>query len=130
MHLHGYSFQVIDIGTRDQLENGTTAFTNATHAPVLKDSVVVPSGGFVRIRFRATNPGYWMLHCHYEYHAMSGMGIILKVGDREEMPTPPSNFPTCNDYLQPFTGRASSTLASISSMQVIYFVCVLEFIIK
>lgn len=68
MHLHGYSFQVIDIGTRAQLENGTTAFTNATHVPVLKDSVAVPSGGFVRIRFKATNPGYWMFHCHFEYH--------------------------------------------------------------
>lgn len=72
MHLHGYSFQVIDIGTRDQLENGTTAFINATHAPVLKDTVAVPSGGFVRIRFNATNPGYWMFHCHYEYHVDPG----------------------------------------------------------
>lgn len=57
------------MGTRDQLENGTTAFTNATHSPVLKDTVVVPSGGFARIRFKATNPSYWMFHCHFEYHA-------------------------------------------------------------
>lgn len=67
--LSGYLFQVIDMGTRKQLENGTTAFTNATHLPVLKDSVAVPSGGFVRIRFRATNPSYWIFHCHFEYHA-------------------------------------------------------------
>lgn len=130
MHLHGYSFQVIDMGTRDQLKNGTTAFTNATHVPVLKDSVAVPSGGFVRIRFKATNPGYWMFHCHYEYHVNPGMGIVLKVGDRKEMPTPPSNFPTCNNYLQPFTGRASSILPTISFLQVIYLVCVAVFIMK
>lgn len=65
MHLHGYSFQVIDMGTRDQLESGKTAFTNATHAPVIKDTVTIPSGGFVRIRLRASNPGYWVCHSLY-----------------------------------------------------------------
>lgn len=68
IHLHGHSFQVIDMGTRDQLNSGRTAFANATHAPVIKDTVVIPRGGFVRFRFRATNPGYWIFHCHFEYH--------------------------------------------------------------
>lgn len=70
MHLHGYSFQVIDMGTRDQLANGTTGFTNATHTPVLKDTVAVPSGGFVRIRFKATNPGYWVRYIIYLYFSI------------------------------------------------------------
>lgn len=62
IHLHGNSFQVILMG----IKNGTS--TNATHPPVIKDTVVLPKQGFVRIRFRATNPGYWLFHCHFEFH--------------------------------------------------------------
>lgn len=50
MHFHGHAFQVIDMGFRDQL--ATDTHTNATHAPVIKDTVVLPRQGFVRIRFR------------------------------------------------------------------------------
>lgn len=72
-----------------------------------------------------------MFHCHFEYHVNPGMGIVLKVGDREEMPKPPTNFPTCGNYLQPFTGRASNTLSAVSFVHyVIYFVCVLVIIFK
>lgn len=108
MHLHGHSFQVIDMGTRDQLNSGESAFTNATHPPVIKDTIAVPNGGFVRIRFRATNPGFWIFHSHSVHHMESGMTVVLKVGDRNEMPTPPTDFPTCGNYLEPFTGRAIS----------------------
>lgn len=33
IHLHGYLFQVIDMGTLDQLKSGQTAFRNAAHPP-------------------------------------------------------------------------------------------------
>lgn len=56
--------KVIDMGTREQLESGKTAFANAEHAPVYKDTVSIPSQGFVTIRIRTSNPGYWMIHCH------------------------------------------------------------------
>lgn len=78
-HLHGHSFQVIDMGTRDQLDSGRTAFANATHSPVIKDTVVVPRGGFVRFRFRASNPGYWMFHCHLQLHMVCLTLLILKL---------------------------------------------------
>lgn len=68
IHLHGFGFQVVDMGLIEQHKSGKTAFTNATHFPVIKDTVVIPSGGFVRIRFRACNPGFWFMHCHYEFH--------------------------------------------------------------
>lgn len=123
MHLHGYSFQVIDMGTRDQLKSGKTAFTNATHAPVIKDAVVIPSGGFIRIRLRTTNPGFWLFHCHFEY------GIVIKVGDREEMQTPPTDFPKCGNYLEPFTGH-TTTLSSFSFMKLICIAWFLVFLLK
>lgn len=60
--------KVIDMGLIEQYESGKTAYANATHFPVMKDTVVIPSGGFVRIRFRACNPGFWFMHCHFEFH--------------------------------------------------------------
>ncbi len=32
--------------------------------PVLKDTVVVPCGGYTTIRFFSDNIGYWVMHCH------------------------------------------------------------------
>lgn len=104
VHLHGFAFQVIDMGTHAQYESGQTAFANATHLPVVKDTVIIPSKGFTKIRFRACNPGYWFFHCHLEYHMHSGMTAIIKVGDRADMLKPPSDFPTCGNYLTPIHG--------------------------
>lgn len=59
-HLHGYGFQVIDMGTHDQLVNKNSAFINAKHPPVIKDTITIISHGYVRLRFRTTNPGYWV----------------------------------------------------------------------
>lgn len=128
MHIHGHSFQVIDMGSLDQLESGQTAFTNATHAPVMKDTVAVQRGGFVRVRFRA-NPGYWIFHCTFEHQLCAGMAIVLKVGDRKEMPTSPPGLPTCGNYLEPFAGHAVA-LSSLSFMQLICIACFLVFILK
>lgn len=101
IHLHGYGFQVVNMGNLDQLNSGRSAYTNATHLPVVKDTVIVPSGGFVQIRFRACNPGYWFFHCHFEYHMHIGMAATIKVGNDTDIPQPPPNFPTCGHYLTP-----------------------------
>lgn len=63
-HLHGDPFQVIDMGTRKQWLSGETPYANAKHPPVYKDTVCIPTQGFVKFRFRASNPGYWAFHCH------------------------------------------------------------------
>lgn len=43
-------------------------------------------------------PGYWLFHCHIEFHAEIGMSLVLKVGDKSEMLAAPPDFPTCYDY--------------------------------
>lgn len=101
VHMHGSSFQIIDMGTLEQLKSGKTPFKNATHRPVIKDAVIIPRNGFVKIRMRTSNPGYWVIHCHIEYHMAPGMVVTLKVGDKKDMPTPPANFPTCGNFLIP-----------------------------
>lgn len=32
--------------------------------PMRRDTIAVPPGGSATIRFRADNPGAWLLHCH------------------------------------------------------------------
>ncbi|WP_374374948.1 multicopper oxidase family protein [Dongia sp.] len=60
MHLHGHHFQVIGI-------NGQAL------AGALRDTVLVPIDGRVRIAFDADNPGRWPLHCHNLLHMATGM---------------------------------------------------------
>lgn len=61
VHIHGHSFQIIDMGTLDQLNSRETPFSDAIHPPVRKDTVTLPKNGFVRARFRTDNPGYWVI---------------------------------------------------------------------
>lgn len=67
--------------------------------PPIKDTVTVPDGGYTIVRFEAYNPGFWLFHCHIEFHAEIGMALVLKVGDNDQMAKVPKNFPTCNDYM-------------------------------
>ncbi|KAE9550628.1 hypothetical protein FO519_006171 [Halicephalobus sp. NKZ332] len=67
-----------------------------------RDTVQVPMGGYIVIRFRADNPGWWYSHCHLMLHQMAGMAFAMKFGEHEQMPIPPINFPhDCGDYEAP-----------------------------
>ena len=43
----------------------------------IKDTVVVPYGGYVAIRFVINNPGWWFFHCHIETHQLEGMAAVI-----------------------------------------------------
>ncbi|VDI57558.1 Hypothetical predicted protein, partial [Mytilus galloprovincialis] len=45
--------------------------------PPQKDTIIVPTGSYVIIRFKADNPGVWFLHCHIDLHNTNGMGMII-----------------------------------------------------
>ncbi|HQT76214.1 MAG TPA: multicopper oxidase domain-containing protein [Rhodopila sp.] len=60
MHLHGHHFQVVAL-------NGQAV------AGAMRDTVLVPAGGSVRVVFDADNPGRWLFHCHNLYHMATGM---------------------------------------------------------
>lgn len=60
MHLHGHHFQVI-------------ALNGSGFAGAVRDTVLVPAMGSVKIAFDADNPGRWPLHCHNLYHMLTGM---------------------------------------------------------
>jgi FtsP/CotA-like multicopper oxidase with cupredoxin domain len=65
MHLHGHSFQVIEINGKSL--NGA-----------LRDTVLVPPKTSVTVAFDANNPGTWYLHCHILWHLAAGMATLVQ----------------------------------------------------
>ena len=57
------------------VNNTDPDFENKTYAA--KDTVVVPFGGYVVMRFMADNPGWWFFHCHIEIHQLEGMAALI-----------------------------------------------------
>ncbi|XP_022309994.2 uncharacterized protein LOC111115523 [Crassostrea virginica] len=127
VHLHGHHFHVLKIGyppidpqtgnstgptpdircLNEQCSratwsdpswiNGNIPDLNLIDPPI-KDTVNVPANGYVIIRFKADNPGYWFLHCHFANHQFQGMSLVMQEGEIREMPPTPPNFPTCNSF--------------------------------
>lgn len=110
MHLHGHQFYVVgmdrlgdntSLNEIKRLDNEGRLQRNLVD-PVLKDTVTVPDGGYSILRFHADNPGFWFLHCHIEFHVDIGMGLLIQVGSKEDMPKTPQHFPKCGNWK--FTG--------------------------
>ncbi|XP_010665216.1 laccase-14 [Vitis vinifera] len=98
MHLHGYSFYVVGWGFGNFDGNRDPLRYNLVDPP-LQNTISVPSKGWVAIRFEASNPGVWFMHCHVERHLTWGMetAFIVKNGKHPEaqMLPPPSDMPPC-----------------------------------
>jgi FtsP/CotA-like multicopper oxidase with cupredoxin domain len=60
MHLHGHAFQVVELDGKPL-------------KGALRDTVLVPPNGSVKVAFDANNPGNWPFHCHNLYHEAAGM---------------------------------------------------------
>lgn len=73
IHLHGHVFQVISVNGK-LISDGP-----------LRDTVLVPAHGSVKVIFDANNDGNWMLHCHVLYHSEDGMMTVMQY---ENMPNP------------------------------------------
>ena len=92
--------QWLECGSGNDYVKGNPAYRNLTRNAPLKDTITVPSGGYAIARFRASNPGYWFFHCHFEFHMHVGMRMIVKVGKNSEMVPPPKGFPVCDNFPQ------------------------------
>ncbi|GAV76566.1 Cu-oxidase domain-containing protein/Cu-oxidase_2 domain-containing protein/Cu-oxidase_3 domain-containing protein [Cephalotus follicularis] len=98
LHLHGYNFFVVGQGFGNFNANKDPAKFNLVD-PAERNTVGVPSGGWVAIRFLADNPGVWFMHCHLEVHTSWGLKMAWIVmdgkGPNQRLPRPPSDLPTC-----------------------------------
>ena len=74
----------------DNLKNNRTA--------PLKDTVLIPAGGYAVVYFKANNPGYWFLHCHIKVHQLEGMSVVInEVGNSQDAPL--MDIPRCGTQL-------------------------------
>lgn len=64
---------------------------------IQKDTVIVPSGGYVVVHYISNNPGFWFVHCHVEPHLLMGMGVILNEAQDRQNP-PPEGMRTCGTF--------------------------------
>ncbi|RVW41417.1 putative laccase-9 [Vitis vinifera] len=98
MHLHGHSFYVVGWGFGNFDENRDPLRYNLVDPPH-QNTIYVPRNGWATIRFEASNPGVWFMHCHTERHLSWGMetAFIVKNGKHLEaqMLPPPSDMPPC-----------------------------------
>ncbi|KAL2503768.1 Laccase-14 [Abeliophyllum distichum] len=98
MHLHGYSFYVVGWGYGNFDKDKDPLNYNLVDPPLM-ETIAVPRNGWTAIRFKANNPGVWMMHCHFERHVSWGMGMafIVKNGKSQDakMLPPPRDMPRC-----------------------------------
>ncbi len=64
IHLHGYSFEVVE----------TDGGPVPKERRIPETTTLVPVGAVRVIEFVADNPGDWALHCHMTHHSMNQMG--------------------------------------------------------
>ncbi|KAG8369250.1 hypothetical protein BUALT_Bualt15G0132000 [Buddleja alternifolia] len=98
MHLHGYSFYVVGWGFGNFNRSRDPLNYNLVDPP-LRNTIAVPINGWTAIRFKANNPGVWLMHCHFERHISWGMemAFIVKNGKSSDakMLPPPPDMPQC-----------------------------------
>ncbi|VVB12901.1 unnamed protein product [Arabis nemorensis] len=98
MHLHGFNFYVVGYGFGNYDPIHDARKLNLVN-PQMRNTIGVPPGGYVVLRFIANNPGVWMFHCHMDAHLPYGviMAFIVQNGPTPEttMLPPPSDLPQC-----------------------------------
>jgi len=113
-HLHGQKFQVVN--RQLSIDPGNPTYSNQTLSnPMRRDTIQIPGGGFVSLRFVGDNPGAWLFHCHIEWHLESGLGAIFVVAPevaQRNSPVPPFMKEQCAKMKMPWSGNAGGLTGS------------------
>ncbi len=120
-HFHGYTVNITQMGPLSQPmldcfamhpDGSSDCGLNAVLSPLNRsaptssrgDTFLVPSNAYVAFRFRASNQGPWMFHCHNNWHMLLGMGLVVSVENGRtgleetlysDLKSPPADFTTC-----------------------------------
>ncbi|XP_021716596.1 laccase-7-like [Chenopodium quinoa] len=98
MHIHCFNFQVLAQGFGNYDPNVDRRKFNLVN-PQIRNTIAVPTGGWAVVRFRANNPGVWILHCHLDVHLTWGLAMAFIVDDggtpETTLPPPPADLPKC-----------------------------------
>ncbi|XP_040998347.1 putative laccase-9 [Juglans microcarpa x Juglans regia] len=102
MHLHGYTFYVVGSGGGN-FDNETDPKGYNLVDPPKMNTVSVPKNGWLALRFKASNPGVWLWHCHLDRHLSWGMNTVFIVRNGD---TPETSIREPPPYLPPCTGSS------------------------
>ncbi|KAG5606779.1 hypothetical protein H5410_028271 [Solanum commersonii] len=95
IHLHGFNFHVLAQGFGNYNPTIDKKKFNLFN-PQERNTIAVPVGGWAVVRFRANNPGVWLMHCHLDVHLPWGLATAFVV---ENGPTPSTKLPPPPQYL-------------------------------
>ncbi|KAK4249289.1 multicopper oxidase [Corynascus novoguineensis] len=114
-HLHGHHFQVLYRGASGA-GNWTGRDENYVANPPVRDTVAVMPNSFVVLRFRATNPGVWLFHCHIEWHVEMGLtATVIEAPDRlRNMTFPDDHINACKKAGTPYQGNAAGNTQNVT----------------
>ncbi|KAG0417874.1 Iron transport multicopper oxidase fio1, partial [Dictyocoela muelleri] len=76
----GHHVWVLAQGETNQLYFNQTTFKQIIYNeknPVYRDTFTVNPFSYLVFRFKANNPGIWMMHCHNEWHLQLGMALVF-----------------------------------------------------
>ncbi|KAF2469772.1 iron transport multicopper oxidase FET3 precursor [Lindgomyces ingoldianus] len=115
-HLHGHEFQVV---SRSEDEAGAyISDSSMPPTPMRRDTVLVRPNGHIVLRFRATNPGVWLFHCHIEWHVASGL-VATIIEDPLTLQAqlagkiPANHLQACKDSNTPSEGNAAGNTKNL-----------------
>ncbi|KAK1749961.1 putative iron transport multicopper oxidase FET3 [Echria macrotheca] len=114
-HLHGHQFQVLERGlSQAGVWPGDSAAYSS--APPRRDTVVVNGGSFAVLRFKATNPGVWLFHCHIEWHVEMGLTATLIEAPNKlrGMSFPSDHIAACEAGGTPYSGNAAGNTVNFT----------------
>ncbi|KAK6524213.1 hypothetical protein TWF694_005870 [Orbilia ellipsospora] len=78
-HLHGHHFQVIYASgeKKDPQTFNYYSIPVPTANPLRRDTIWLHKNEIIVLAVKLDNPGVWFIHCHNDFHAMSGMAAQM-----------------------------------------------------
>ncbi|KAJ2089091.1 ferroxidase fet3 [Coemansia sp. RSA 986] len=79
-HLHGHKFQIVEYGPSPDAPASKTkniSVRRAKGSPIKRDTLTIRGWEYIKVRFRANNPGVWMFHCHMDVHFYMGLAVTF-----------------------------------------------------
>jgi len=74
-HFHGHHFQVCHRGAGNS--GSVSGVDCTTGTPSERDVITIEGNSTAILRFKATNPGVWIFHCHIEWHVPLGLTATI-----------------------------------------------------
>lgn len=108
-HLHGHQFQVLDLPGPKAGIWETGGPTGNSADPARKDTVNVEPLSYAVLRFKVTEPGVFLFHCHIEWHVEMGLTATFIQGPEQlrDISVPEDHLQACRDGGIPTSGNAA-----------------------